>query len=128
MSRGTETQFELTTIERLERLGYGYLSGPDLARPHDEVVLRDVLRASLAARYPDLPAASLDEAVGLIARPQGVDTLRRNLAAHRLLRQGFHLRVRLADGREEDRHLYAIDWSHPANNTYMDSSRKPQVK
>ena len=61
--RGTETQFELTTIERLEGQGYVHLFGPELERPHDEVVLRDVLRASLAERYPDLPPASLDEAV-----------------------------------------------------------------
>ena len=56
--RGTETQFELTTIERLEGQGYIHRFGPDLARPHEEVVLRDVLRASLADRYPDLPPAA----------------------------------------------------------------------
>ena len=58
MSKGTESQFELTTIERLERLGYRFLPGPDLTRAPDEVVLRDVLRASLLRRYPDLPEAA----------------------------------------------------------------------
>lgn len=118
MSKGTESQFELTTIERLERLRYGFLPGPDLARPPDEVVLRDLLRANLRRRYADLTDAALDEAIGLIARPAGVDTLHRNQAFHKLLREGFHLRVRLPDGRDEDRHLYAIDWSDPQANDF----------
>lgn len=49
--RGTETTFELTTIERLEQLGYVHRFGGEIERPHDEVVLRDVLRANLARRY-----------------------------------------------------------------------------
>ena len=65
--RGTETQFELTTIERLEGQGYAQLFGPDLARQHEEVVLRNVLRVSLAERYLDLPLATLDEAVAQIS-------------------------------------------------------------
>jgi len=118
MSKGTESQFELTTIERLERLGYRFLPGPDLTRTLDVVVLRDVLRANLQRRYPDLPETALEMAVGQIARPDGVDTLRRNLAFHRLLREGFHLRIRLPDGREQDRHLYAVDWADTASNDF----------
>ena len=38
-SRGTETEFELTTIERLERLGYRYCHGIELNREPDAVVL-----------------------------------------------------------------------------------------
>ena len=45
--RGTETEFELTTIERLERLGYRYCHGEDLARQREDVVLKDVLRREL---------------------------------------------------------------------------------
>ena len=43
-NRGTETTFELTTIERLEQLGYTFQAGPDIERSHDEVVLRGLLR------------------------------------------------------------------------------------
>lgn len=45
--RGTETAFELTTIERLEQQDYKHLLGPELKRPHDEVVLKDLLRSNL---------------------------------------------------------------------------------
>jgi type I restriction enzyme, R subunit len=90
---GTETDFELTTIQRLERLGYRPVFGMEIERPHSEVVLKDVLRAQLAVRYPDLPPAALEEAVHIISRPVGVDTLRRNLAFHQLLTRGFDLKV-----------------------------------
>lgn len=116
--RGTETEFELTTIERLEGQGYTHLFGPDLARPHEEAVLRDVLRASLAGRYPDLPAASLDEAVTMFSRPAGADTLRRNMAFHQMLVRGLELKVEHPDGRAEHRLIYAVDWEHPAANTF----------
>ena len=75
---GSESEFEQTTIERLKLLGYEHTHGTDLVRPLDEVVLLDVLRESLAERYPDLPEAALDEAEKKLSRPDGVDTLHRN--------------------------------------------------
>jgi hypothetical protein len=85
MTHGTETEFELTTIERLERLGYRWAAGEDLQRPRDEVVLRDTLRESLTTRYRELPARSIDEAVSRFSRPDGVDPLRRNMSFHQNL-------------------------------------------
>jgi type I restriction enzyme, R subunit len=93
--RGTETEFELTTIERLKRLGYTHRHGEDIDRPHDEVVLKDVLRANLPRRYPDLPDRALNEAVAQFSRPQGVDTIRRNFAFHEMLVKGMELRIEL---------------------------------
>ncbi len=123
--RGTESDFELTTIERLERLGYQHVLGPDLERPHEEVVFKDVLRANLAERYPDLPDKALDEAVAQITRPQGVDTLRRNMAAHEMLVKGLELRVELPGGRVEHRHIYPIDWDKPEGNDFQVVNQLP---
>ena len=50
--RGTESEFELTTIERLERLGYDYRHGEELERGPEEVVLRGRLRAALERINP----------------------------------------------------------------------------
>ena len=116
--RGTETQFELTTVERVEAQGYIHRFGPDLPRPHEEVVLRDLLRASLAERYRDLPPASLDEAVAQISRPAGADTLRRNMAFHQILVRGLELKVEFPDGRVEHRLIYAVDWDRPTANAF----------
>lgn len=116
--RGTETDFELTTVERLEQQGYAHVLGLELERPQDEVVLRDVLRANLAARYPALPTAALEEAVVRIARPQGVDTINRNRAFHRLLIRGLELPVEHPDGRREIVYVWPIDWSNAGTNTF----------
>jgi type I restriction enzyme R subunit len=123
--RGTETDFELATIERLEAQGYVFLAGDDLPRDHAEVVLRDHLRANFAARYPELPAATLDEAVVRFARPDGVDTIRRNLAFHGDLTRGIEVEVERDDGRREHRHLYAIDWDHPDRNEFLIVNQLP---
>lgn len=123
--RGTETEFELTTIERLERLGYRHRHGEDLDRPLEEVVLRDRLRAHLTARYPDLPPRALEDAVARFARPDGVDTLRRNMALHGDLTRGIDLRVEHRDRRVDHRHVYAIDWDAPERNEFLVANQVP---
>lgn len=118
---GTESEFELTTIDRLKQL-YGdqaYCHGSDLERDASEVVLIDILRRSLSARYADLPEASIEEAVRQFATPQGADTLRRNMAFHKDLTRGIEVRVEGKDGRIEYRHVYAIDWEHPEANEFL---------
>jgi type I restriction enzyme R subunit len=115
--RGTETTFELTTIERLEQQGYVHQFGGEIDRPHDEVVLKDVMRAHLASRYPDLPERALDEAVARLSSPEGVDTLHRNMAFHQMLVRGFELKVELPGGRAEHRHIHPVDWDDAEQNT-----------
>jgi type I restriction enzyme, R subunit len=123
--RGTETDFELTTIERLLQLQYGYRHGEEIERAHEEVVLRDVLRSELARRYSDLPERSLDEAVSRFARPDGVDTIRRNMAFHQNLTRGIEVKIEYTDGRIEHRHVYAIDWENPENNKFLIVNQLP---
>ncbi len=122
---GTETEFELTTLKRLEALKYRPVFGMDLQRPHDQVVLKDVLRGWLARRYSDLPDSALNEAVHIITRPEGVDALRRNLAFHQLLTRGFDLKIDKADGRTEYRHIYPVDWEHPQDNEFWAVNQFP---
>lgn len=131
---GSESQFEWTTIERLKSLGYVYVHGSELgaaARPDDsEVVLKDRLRVFLIARYgrtvtrPDgLPDAAIDAAVAKFARPEGVDTLRRNAALHAMLRGGVEIAVEepAADGKPAGKriaHVYAVDWNDPSTTSF----------
>ena len=127
-NRGTETTFELTTIERLEQQDYKHLLGPELERPHDEVVLKDLLRSNLAERYPELPLSALDEAEPT-RRPDGVDTLRRNMAFHQSLARASRC---TSSGRTaaQDRHVHPIDWDHPNRNAFLGrqpaSHRRPE--
>src|SRR5260370_38074467 len=73
--RGTETEFELTTIERLERLDYRYSHGEDLQRPREEVVLKETLPNELARLYPDLPSSSIATPVARFSGPHAVESI-----------------------------------------------------
>jgi len=115
---GSETDVEWTTIERMVRQGYTHIHGEELIRPLEEVVLRDMLRENLICRYPELPERSIDEAVARFARPQGVDTLRRNMQFHQDLTRGIEVKVEREGGKTEYRHLYAIDWSTATSNVF----------
>jgi type I restriction enzyme R subunit len=119
-SRGTETQFELTTIERLEQLKYRYCAGEDIKRPEGAVVIKEILKYELTRRYRELPEPAIDQAVARFSRPDGVDTLRRNLSFHQSLVRGIDdLKVDWPDGKTEYRHIHAIDWENPANNDFL---------
>ncbi|MBN2548704.1 MAG: type I restriction endonuclease subunit R [Anaerolineales bacterium] len=122
---GTETEFELTTLKRLEALGYQPIFGMELSRPRGQVVLVDELKAWLAKRYPDLPEPALETALHTITRPDGVDTLRRNLAFHQLLTRGFDLKIERPDGRVDYQHIYPIDWEHPSENEFWAVNQFP---
>jgi type I site-specific restriction-modification system R (restriction) subunit len=63
MVSGHESDHEQATIERLQLLGYDYLPGPDLVRDDKAVILTDILKSSLAYRYPNLDDQALDLAV-----------------------------------------------------------------
>jgi type I restriction enzyme R subunit len=114
--RGTESTFELTTLQRFDALKYQHAFGMDIERPREEVVLRDVLHHFLAGRYPDLPPAAIEQAVRTFSKPEGVDTLHRNLAFHQMLTRGLELKVEFPDGRVEHRHVYAVNWDEPHKN------------
>jgi type I restriction enzyme, R subunit len=114
--RGTESTFELTTLQRLDALKYQHVFGMDIERPRDEVVLRDVLRGFLSDRYKDLPPSAIEQAVRLFSKPDGVDTLHRNLAFHQMLTRGLELKVEFPDGRIEHRHIYAVNWDESHKN------------
>src|ERR1035437_5637053 len=96
--RGTESEFELTTIARIEQLRYRYTPGIELDRPPHAVVLPPPLRISPARQYPGLPDAAIELAVIHFIRPEGVDTLRRNMAFHESLVRGYDLPLELVPG------------------------------
>ncbi|QQS09025.1 MAG: type I restriction endonuclease subunit R [Phycisphaerales bacterium] len=132
---GSESEFEYTTIERLKSLGYVYVHGSELLamRGGDEaeVVLKDHLRAFLTRRYgrtvtrPDgLPEAAIELAIAKFARPEGVDTLRRNAGLHAMLRGGVEIAVeepatRTTPASKRIAHIYAVDWETPEHNEFL---------
>jgi hypothetical protein len=55
MNRGTETTFELTTIERLEQLRYQHVFGPEIERAPDQIILKDAARKRINLASSDYP-------------------------------------------------------------------------
>jgi type I restriction enzyme R subunit len=122
--RGAETDFELTTIDRLELLDYNYEPGADVQRDSRDVVLEDRLLNFLREKYSDLPEESLRLALTRFIRPQGVDSLRRNLDFHRNLVKGIEVSVETEVG-SRFRHVYAVDWEHPEANDFLVVNQLP---
>ena len=117
--KGVETDFELTTIERLETEGYEHILGAELDRSLEEVVLGDRLREFFEHRYATLPEESIDAAVARCARPVGVDTIRRNLDFHILATKGFDVAVDRPGEPRSYEHVYPIDWERPESNEFL---------
>ncbi len=134
--RSNESTFEAATIQRLHMLSYQYKYGPELERDPGEVVLHSVLRENLHTRYPSLTQSALDAAIDKITRPEGPDTLTRNLHFHTaILSRGFELSVERAPGSEaggtgkgmlgpdravrETVHIHPIDWQQPERNHFL---------
>jgi type I restriction enzyme, R subunit len=114
----TESTFERATIERLQRLGYRYQYSGELDRPLAAVVLVDELRRYLQQRYRHLPASAVEQAIEVIRAPEGVTLARRNLAFHRLLREGYTLRYEV-DGEERFEHIHLANFAQPELNDFL---------
>ncbi|MCA9296069.1 MAG: type I restriction endonuclease subunit R, partial [Phycisphaerales bacterium] len=118
--RGTETEFELATIDRLVGLGYSHIHASDLTREPQDVILHDLLARSIARLNSRLPAKSIPEFVRLFSRPDGLNTIRRNMKFHGLLRSGTDdVRVEFDDGTVGNPHVRVIDWDRPDNNEFL---------
>ena len=123
-----ESDFELATIQRLERLGYTHLDGGALKEGEDfaleAVVNKAVLRGYLESRYPHLPPEAIQLAIQK-ASPEGADTLHRNLAFHQTLTRGFELPYTDAAGNDRFEHIYFVHWDEPEKNTFQVVSQLP---
>ena len=123
--RGTETEFELTTIDRLEALGYAHTVGTEIDRSHEEVVFAGDLEAFLRSNYPELPPESRQFAINRLVRPQGVDSLHRNMDFHLLCTRGFEVPIDQEDGCRRHVHVHPIAWDAPMSNNFRVVNQLP---
>ena len=114
----TESTFELTTIERLKKLGYRYQHGGEIERDLHAVVLEEPLRTQLSRRYRHLPAVAIEQAIQVISTPEGATLDRRNMAFQKLLREGITLRYEV-DGEDRFEHIYFLDYDRPELNDFL---------
>src|SRR4030065_522213 len=93
MSKITESDIELFTIEELEALGYQILHGPDIScdglfserQSYSDIILVGRLRTAVQRLNSDIPADVQEQAVQKVLRIYSPDLLHNNETFHQLL-------------------------------------------
>ncbi|WP_278342965.1 type I restriction endonuclease, partial [Parageobacillus thermoglucosidasius] len=124
-----ETEFEETTIERLKRLGYDYLHAQELFQRGErdslhEVVLYGRLEAFLKKAYPTIPEHEIKRLAQVLATPDGVKLINRNMHFHQMLTKGLEFTYEVNDETYTP-HVFPIDWEHPENNDFLVVNQLP---
>ena len=114
-----EITVQRAAIEWLESLGYSHQAGNTLQRELKKVILEDDLRSFLQHTYPDIPATALNEALAIFTQHEGMDLDHRNRDFHRKISQGIDISWKDANGKENARHIYPINFEEPDKNTFI---------
>lgn len=122
----TESAIETFAIQLLERQGYAYLHGPDLApdgepperRDYADVLLTGRLEQALRRINPGVDQDLLNEALRELRRLHSPDSLASNEAFHRLLTEGVPV-SRQKDGQERGERVWLLDFARPGNNEFL---------
>jgi type I restriction enzyme R subunit len=126
-ARSPEDEYvEQPAIEWLEGVGWDFVHGPDIApdgqAPEREtwrdVVLSGRLKASLAARYPDIPEDDLELIVSQIQTTTSPEPILDHQDFHRLLIEGIPFSYNDADGVEKTEQVKLVDFEKPLDNDY----------
>ena len=126
MSKITESDIELFTIEELEALGYKFLYGPDIScdglfserQSYGDIVLAGRLRTAIQKLNPDIPADAQEQALRAVQRISSPELLSNNETFHRYLTDGVPVQYRL-DGDEKGDYVWLIDFENPLNNEFL---------
>lgn len=126
MTRLTENKIEEFGIKLLERLGYQYLYGPEIAHDgenpernsYDEILLLKRLRADIARINPGIPQDTQEEAIKEIQRIHSPELLTNNESFHRLLTEGIKVTYQ-KDGQQRGDLVRLIDFEDPTNNQFV---------
>jgi len=126
MTRITESEIEEFAISLLEKQGYQYLYGPDIAPDSDrqerqsfgDVVLMDRLFEAAHRINPDIPMESIAGAIRELQRLNSPELIGNNEAFHRMLTEGIKTSYQ-KDGSERGDLVWLIDFKNPENNDFL---------
>ena len=126
MSKITESNIELFTIEELERLSYKFLYGPDIScdglfserQSYSDIILVGRLRAAVQKLNPDIPVDAQEQAVQKVLRIYSPDMLHNNETFHQLLIEKVKIPYQ-QDGYERSYEVSLIDFDNPLNNEFL---------
>jgi type I restriction enzyme R subunit len=126
MTRITENIIESFAIELLDKLGYAYIYGPDIApdsenperESFEQVLLVQRLQNAVRKINPSIPADAQTEAIKEIQRIASPELIANNEVFHRLLTEGIPVSKRV-DGYDRGDRVWLIDFKNPHNNEFV---------
>lgn len=126
MTKLTENIIEKFTIELLQKKGYDYLYGPDIApdsenplrESFDEVVLKSKLESSIDRINPNIPIAARQDALKQILRISSPETVSANEEFHKMLTKGVNVTYQ-KDGVERGDLVWLADFEEIENNEFL---------
>lgn len=126
MNKITESEIETHAINILERQGYNYIYGPDIAPDSDtpersgfdDVLMLDRLRVAVTRVNPDLSADICEDAIKQVLRLNAPDLITNNEAFHRMLTEGITV-TRQEAGQERGDLVWLVDFDDPENNDFV---------
>lgn len=122
----TESTVEQFAIKLLEKSGYTYVYGPDIAPDSstpergsfEEVVLLERLHAAVARINPEVPEDAREDAVKQLLRLHSSELVVNNEAFHRMLTEGVQVSYQ-KDGSSRGDLVWLVDFSVPENNDFV---------
>lgn len=126
MSKITENAIEEFAIELLQKLGYQYFYGPEIApdsgRPErsgfEEVVLSRRLEEAVRRINPTVPLTAIQEALKEVQRINAPELITNNETFHRYLTEGVKVSYQ-KDGKERGDLTWLVDFDQPENNEFL---------
>jgi len=126
MNRITETIIEEFTIKLLEKQGYQYVYGPDIApdgdtpcrKSFEEVILIDKLRKAVSRINPTISADNREDAIKQLQRINTQDLTVNNEKFHRMLTEGIKIEYQ-NNGYTRGDLVWLIDFHNPDNNDFF---------
>lgn len=125
MGKITENEIELFAIEELEKLGFQYLYGPEIApdgeQPErssfEEVLLTSRLESAVDKLNSRIPPAARADALRQFIQLSSPKLITNNEDFHRMLTEGITVNYQ-KDGAKRGGLVWLIDFEHPEQNEF----------
>ena len=125
MTKITENDIELYAIEELEKLGFSYIYGPEIApegesqerASFDQVILTERLKRAIDRINPSIPHNAKEDAIKQVLRIGTPDLLTDNETFHRMLTEGINVAYQ-KDGSQRGDIVRLVDFDNVDNNEY----------
>ena len=122
----TESAIEKFAIELLEKQGYQYIYGPDIApdsetperTSFENVLLPERIKNAVSRINPAVPVDAQEDAVKQLQRLNSPDLIANNETFHRMLTEGINVTYQ-KDGNSRGDLVWLIDFNELENNDFI---------